>query len=374
MPRYDLLLKGGRIVDPSHGLDTHRDLAVAAGRIAALAEQLDAGEADRVVDVSGCLVLPGLVDFHTHAYWGVCEYGVDPDITFLPRGVTTVLDVGSAGAMTLPGFRRYVVERSHTRIKALLHVNTAGMTHSVGELLSLQYLNPERTAEVAKDNADLVVGIKVRLSRNVAGEQDWQAFLAARRAADLAGMPLMVHFGNSFTPLSQVLDRLNAGDVLTHCFSGRANNILDAQGQLLPAVREAVKRGVNFDVGHGMGSFNFNTAEAALAQGLVPTTISSDLHHYSQPYPVIDLLTTMSKFVYVLGLPLAEVVRRATEAPAALLGLGGVAGSLQPGRPADVAVVRELVGEFRFWDADKNSRASSHLLSPVFTLREGRVY
>lgn len=374
MPKYDLLLKGGRVLDPSQEIDGRYDLAVSAGRIAALAEGLDTADADRVVDVSGSLVLPGLVDFHTHAYWGVCEYGVDPDITFLPRGVTTVLDVGSAGAMTLPGFRRYVVERCHTRIKALLNVNTAGMTHTVGELLGLQYLNAERTAEVAKENADLIVGIKVRLSRNVAGEHDWQAFLAARQAADLAGMPLMVHFGNSFTPLSQVLDRMRAGDTLTHCFSGRANNILDVQGKVLPAVWDAVKRGVNLDVGHGMGSFNFDTAQAALAQGLVPTTISSDLHRYSQPYPAIDLLTTLSKFVYILGVPLAEVLRKATVAPAALLGLGDVAGTLQPGVQADVAVVRELAGEFRFWDADKNSRLSQGLLVPVLTLREGRVY
>ncbi|MCL4466432.1 MAG: amidohydrolase/deacetylase family metallohydrolase [Chloroflexi bacterium] len=374
MPKYDLLLKGGRVLDPSQDLDCVCDVAVTKGVITGMAPDLSWTDAGRAIDVSGTIVMPGLVDFHTHAYWGVCEYGVDPDLTFLPRGTTTILDVGSAGAITLPGFRHYVVERSRTRIKALLHVNTAGMTHSVGELIGLQYLDPERTAAVAKENADLIVGIKVRLSRNVAGENDWQAFQAARKAAELAGIPLMVHFGSSFTPLAQVLDAMRPGDILTHCFSGRANNIMDEKGRLLPEVWAAVRRGVNVDVGHGMGSFNFDTASAALKQGLLPTTISSDLHAYSQPYPVIDLLTVMSKFVYVLGLPLGEVVRRATAVPAQLLGLADVAGSLRVGAPADVAVVRELAGQFELWDADKNSRLSPNLLTPFLTLRAGEVF
>jgi dihydroorotase len=374
VPKYDLLLKGGHVLDPSQDLDGIYDLAVTKGAISALAPELDWGEAARAIDVSGKLVMPGLVDLHTHAYWGVCEYGVEPDLAFLPRGTTTILDVGSAGAMTLPGFRRYVVERSRTRIKALLHVNTAGMTHTVGELIGLQYLDPERTAAVAKENADLIVGIKVRLSRNVAGENDWQAFSAARKAAELAGLPLMVHFGSSFTPLARVLDAMRPGDILTHCFSGRENNIMDAQNRLLPEVWSAVRRGVNIDLGHGKGSFNFDTAAAALAQGLIPTTISSDLHAFSQPYPVIDLLTVMSKFVYVLGLPLADVVRRATAVPAQMLGLEGEAGSLRVGAPADVAVVRELQGRFELWDADKNCRFSPSLLAPALTLRAGEIF
>ncbi len=372
MAKYDLLLQGGRVIDPAQGLDAPRDLAISAGRIAALAADLPAADAQRVLDVSGKLVLPGLVDLHTHVYWGVCEYGIDADAHCLPHGVTTVLDVGSAGAITLPGLRRYVVEPARTRIFALLHVNTAGMFHTVGELLGTQYLNAERTAAVAKENADIVVGIKVRLSRNVAGEHDWEGLLAARKAADLAQLPLMVHFGDSATPLSQVLDQLGPGDVLTHCFTGKRNNILDDGGRLLPAVWSAQRRGVLFDVGHGMGSFSFAVARAALEQGFFPTTISSDLHAYSLEHPVIDLLTTMTKFAD-LGLPLAEVVRRATFAPAQVLGQADKIGTLQPGAVADVAVVRELVGEFRLWDCGGESRVASRLLTPFLTLRAGKV-
>ena len=373
MANYDLLLKGGRLIDPAAGLDGKRDVAIAASHIAAVGEDLSASNADRVVDVSGKIVLPGLVDFHTHAYWGVCEYGVDPDTTFLPTGVTTVLDVGSAGVHTLPGLRRYVIEPSQTRIFALLHVNTIGMTHTVGELLTDQYVNPEVTAAVAKENSDIVVGIKVRLSRKVAGEADWQAFMAARKAADMASMPLMVHFGDSATPLSRVLAKMGQGDILTHCFSGRRNNIMGEDRRLLPAVWDAARRGVIFDVGHGMGSFNFDVAHAALEQGFVPTTISSDLHAFSLPHPAISLLTTMTKFVE-LGLPLADVVERATVVPARLLGQEGKIGTLQPGAEADVAVVRELEGEFRLWDADGNSRVARRFLSPFLTLRAGRPY
>ncbi len=372
MAKYDLLLKGGHVVDPSQGLDGPHDLAVSAGRIAAVAGDLPAADARRVLDVSGKFVFPGLVDLHTHVYWGVCEYGIDADAHCLPRGVTTVLDVGSAGAITLPGLRRYVIEQSRTRIFALLHINTAGMFHTVGELLGTQYLDAERTAAVAKENADIVVGIKVRLSRNVAADNDWQGLLAARKAADLAQLPLMVHFGDSATPLTQVLAQLGPGDILTHCFTGKRNNILDENGRLLPAVWAALRRGVLFDVGHGMGSFSFAVARAALEQGFLPHTISSDLHAYSLEHPVVDLLTTLSKFV-TLGLPLAEAVRRATFTPAQVLGQAGKLGTLQPGAVADVAVVRELAGEFRLWDCVGESCAATRLLTPFLTLRAGQV-
>lgn len=373
MANYDVVLTGGHVLDPSQGIDGTLDLAISGGKIARLAARIPAEEAERSIDVAGNLVFPGLVDFHTHAYWGVCEYGVDPDTTYLPRGVTTVLDVGSAGAMTLPGFRRYVVERSQTRILALLHVNTAGMTHTVGELVQQQYLDPERTAAAVKDNPDLLIGVKVRLSRRAAGERDWEAFLAARKAADMAGVPIMVHFGDSATPLPEVLGAMTEGDTLTHCFTGRRNNILDENGRLLAAVLAAARRGVNFDLGHGMGSFNFEVARTALEQGFYPTTISSDLHRYSLPHPVKDLLTTMSKFVE-LGMSLTEVVRRATEVPARLMGLAGKVGTLRPGAEADVAVVKQLSGEFRLWDADGNHIVGRQLLVPVLTLKAGRVY
>ena len=166
---------------------------------------------------------------------------------------------------------------------------------------------------------------------------------------------------------------MQEGDILTHCFSGRRNNILDAEGRLLPAARAAAQRGVIFDVGHGMGSFNFATAAASLAQGLPPTIISSDLHAFSEAYPVIDLLAVLSKFVYVLGLPLADALRRATVVPAKALGLAEEAGSLRVERPADIAVVREVEGEFRLWDADQQSRVSDRCLVPSLTLCAGRV-
>lgn len=373
MAKYDLLLRGGQVVDPSQGLDGNRDVAIKDGRIAAVAESLPVENAGAVIDVSGRIVTPGLVDLHTHCYWGVCEYGVEPDLHFLPRGTTTVLDVGSSGCVTFPAFRRFIIEPAKTRVFALLHVNITGMVHTVGELLSLRWVDAERTAAAAKEHSDLVVGIKVRLSRNVAGEADWEGFTAARKAADMAQLPLMVHFGDTHTPLSQILDAMGPGDIMTHCFTGRRNNILDENGRLLPAVTSAVKRGVLFDVGHGMGSFGFSTARAALEQGLVPTTISSDLHAYSQEYPVVDLPTTMTKFLH-LGMSLYDAVDRVTAAPARVLGQAGVIGTLAPGAEADVTVLNLLDGEFRLWDSYKNSVVSPKLLSTAMTVRGGRFY
>ncbi len=370
---YDLLLRGGRVIDPAMGIDATMDVAISKGRIAAVKEAIPVGEARETIDVSDRIVTPGLVDIHTHFYWGVCEYGIDPDPHFLPKGTTTALDVGSAGAYTFPALRRYIMEPAKTRLYALLHVNALGMVHSVGELQATNWINPELAAAVAKENADVVKGIKVRLSRNVAGESDWIAFQAARKAADLAAMPLMVHFGDSITPLNEVLDQLNNGDTLTHCFTGRPNNILDEQGKLIPAAVAARNRGVIFDVGHGMGSFGYAVAKAALAQGLPPTTISTDYHMFSANYPVVDFPTTMSKFMH-LGMSLPEVVARSTMAPARALGLGDGIGTLRVGAEADVCVMQLVQGEFPLDDCYRNTEVVRERLVTTMSLRAGKLF
>src|SRR4029077_21238201 len=233
---------------------------------------------------------------------------IPADPNCVAKGVTTVLDAGSAGANRCPGFRKYVIDVAQTRVRALLNISVVGQsTHSPdnphGELLDLRYANPALAVRTIERHRDVILGIKIRLSRDIAGDNDLKPLHLAREAAEAVKLPMMVHIGDTHTPLQDILPVLRAGDVITHCFHGREGGILDERGRVLPAVRTAVGRGVHLDVGHGAGSFAFDVAEKALKQDLLPGTISSDLHQYNVYGPVFDLATTLSKFLH-LGLSL----------------------------------------------------------------------
>ena len=371
---YDLLIKGGSVIDPAKGLQEIKDLAIERGRIVSVARDIPRDLAWEVLDASGHLVTPGLIDIHVHVYPGVSHYGVDPDPTCLARGVTTVCDAGSSGADTFDGLRRYVIEISGTRILAFLNISAIGMISPLdNELEDLKQANPERAIGVCERHRDIIQGVKVRLSRSMVGDNGLQPLLLARRAAEAMGMPLMVHVGDTPSPLGEILSELRPRDILTHCFHGRKHGILDEKGEVLPEVREAVKRGVVLDVGHGVGSFSFEVARRALRAGLTPGTISSDLHYYNVNGPVFDLATTMSKFL-LLGLPLSEVLAKTTTTPAALLGLSDRIGSLQEGFLADVAIFKVCQGDFEFEDSLKEKVHGAERLEPVAVIRGGRVY
>jgi dihydroorotase len=350
---YDLLVKGGVVVDPAQGLHEPYDLAIARGVIADVAHAIDAETARQTIDATGLLVTPGLIDLHVHVYPGVSHYGVDADRHVLPHGVTTVLDAGSSGADTFEGFRRYVVNVSATRIYALLNISSMGMiSPQVGELEDLRFANVERAIEVIERNRDIIQGVKVRLSRGIVGENGLQPLLLAKRVSEAVGMPIMVHPGNTPMPLTAILAELRNRDVLTHCFHGSRYGILDDAGVVLEEVRSAVKRGVVLDVGHGRGSFSFDVAARALAQGVVPDTISSDLHHYNVFGPVHSLATTVSKFLY----------------------LGEHLGTLRPGSIADVAVFAATPGAFPLEDTKGQVVTGRTLLEPAAVVKDGRVH
>jgi dihydroorotase len=371
---FDLLVKGGTIIDPADGSQENKDVAIAQGRIVSVAKDIPRDLSWEVLDASGHLVTPGLIDIHVHVYPGVSHYGVEPDVTCLARGVTTVCDAGSSGADTFEGLRRYVIDVSETRILAFLNISTIGMISPLdNELEDLKHANPERAIGVCERNRDIIQGVKVRLSRPMVGNNGLQPLLLARRAAEAVGMPLMVHVGDTPSPLGEILSELRPRDILTHCFHGRKHGILDEQGEVLPEVVDAVKRGVIFDVGHGVGSFSFEVARRALKAGLSPGTISSDLHFYNVNGPVFDLATTMSKFL-LLGLPLSEVLAKATTTPAALLGLSDCVGSLREGFLADVAVFKVSQGDFEFEDSLKQKVHGDQRLEPLAVIRGGRVY
>lgn len=372
---YDLLIKGGTVIDPSQGLSTRRDVALDLGKVAAVEEDIDPSQAREVIKAEGLLVTPGLVDIHVHIYWGVSHYGVEPDLGCLAKGVTTAVDAGSSGAHTFPGLRRYVIEVASTRLYAFLNISSMGMiSDAVGELNDLRFADPALAVRVARANEDVIVGIKVRLDRGRVGENGpIKPLKLARQAADQLNLPIMVHIGRLDAPLAEVLGYLREGDLVTHTYHGHEGGILDEHGQLIRAAWQARGRGVLFDVGHGAGSFAFRVAQAALDQGFTPGTISSDLHVYDINGPVYDLATTMSKFLH-LGIPLDEVVRLCTWSPARAVGIPESIGTLRPGAEADVAIFRLEEGEFGFMDCERQAVVGGKRLVPVNVIRGGEVY
>jgi dihydroorotase len=371
---YDLLVKGGIVVDPAQGLHARRDLAISHGVIESLDKDIPSDTARETLDAAGHLVTPGLIDIHVHVYPGVSHYGIDADTHSLAHGVTTVVDAGSSGADTFDGFRRYVVNVSDTRIYAFLNISTMGMiSPQVGELEDLRFADVERAVEVIERNRDVIQGVKVRMSRSIVGANGMQPLLLAKRAAEAVKMPLMVHIGSTPMPLTEILAELREGDILTHCFHGSEQGILDDHGYVLDAVRDAVTKGVNLDVGHGRGSFSFDVAAKALDQGVAPHTISSDLHHYNVFGPVYSLATTLSKFLY-LGLSLDDALAKATSTPAKLLGIAKELGTLRQGSIADVAVFDMQEGAFSFRDAVGKVVVGTRLLKPAAVVKGGRLY
>lgn len=376
-PPYDLVIRGGRVIDPAQGLDAARDVAIRQGKIAAVEADIPARQARDVVDARGKIVTPGLIDLHTHVFPNVGPYGIEPDPYCLGRGVTSVIDAGTSGALTFAAFRHCTIEHAATRIRALLHVVAIGMvagsTPNMGELEDLRYCVPAMAVKVANENRDLIVGFKIRFSEQYTGSNDYEGMKRARAAADEAGLPLMIHIGGSYTPLEQFLALMKKGDVVTHSFNGHPHGLLDASGRLLPEVVEARRRGVLFDVGHGAGSFSFAVMEKCLAQGFTPDTISSDLYSANIKGPVYDLPTTLGKFL-LLGMSLPEVVKRSTVNAARVFNFAAEIGTLKPGAEGDVSVFELRQGEFTFTDSEHQTRTGRQKLVPVVTVRGGKTF
>ncbi len=383
---YDLLIRGGTVVDPSQGLHAVRDVALADGKVAAVEAEIEGG-ASEAIDAKGLIVTPGLMDLHVHAFWGGSKYGVEPDRSNLARGVTTALDAGSSGAWTFPAFRNLVMDRAETRLYALLNIAAPGLVfQDDSELHELKWADVDRAVEAGRRNRDRVIGIKARLGRVQAANNDVEALKRAIEAAEALDGFVMIHVGNSATPLPDLMRMLRPGDAVTHSFHGFGDGALEDSGAVVEGMKEAQSRGVVIDVGHGAGGFSFRAAEKALSEGALPGTISSDLHINSIEGPVFDLATTMSKFMH-LGMTLYEVVRRCTETTARTMGLDGKLGTLRPGACGDVTVMRVEEGRFTFhdrlttaaslmgnrWEPAASVEASRRL-AHVHTIKDGKPY
>ncbi|MBV1696542.1 MAG: amidohydrolase/deacetylase family metallohydrolase [Hyphomicrobiales bacterium] len=350
---YETILRGGRVIDPSQKIDAVMDVAFAKGKVAAIAKSLEAPKGCDVRDVSGRIVAPGLIDLHTHVYWGGTSLGIDAEEFCRTSGVTTAVDTGSAGPGNFMGFRRHVIEKSQVRILAYLHVSFAGIyafsnTIMVGESEEARMLAPADCVEVAEKNRDVLVGIKIRVGRHSSGTNGWHALKMALEVADQVGMPLMCHIDHPPPSYEDVIDMLRPGDVLTHAFRPFPNTPANAQGKVKPQVLAARKRGVYFDIGHGKGSFAFKTARAMLANGFEPDVISSDVHTLCIDGPAFDQVTTMSKFL-CLGMPLDRVIAAST-VNAALAMKRPELGSLKPGSVGDATIMSVDDGEYYYVD------------------------
>ena len=373
--RYELLLKGGHVIDPESDIDGKRDVAISQGKIAAVAADIPASQAQKVVDVSGLYVTPGLVDIHCHLYatsgmagaWAG-DNSVLPDGFSFRTGVTTMVDAGSSGWRNFEDFRNRVIDRAKTRVFALLNIVGLGMiTDDIEQ--NLHDMDPKATAEMARKHKDVVVGIK---SAHYQGPE-WVSVERAIQAGTLANIPVMVDFGY-FLPerpyYQLVREKLRPGDISTHMFRGPVPYV-GKDGKLLNYPREARRRGVKFDVGHGGGSFVFRNAVPSVQQGFYPDSISTDLHTGSMNGAMMDLVTTMSKLL-VLGEPLKEVIRESTVNPANEIKHPEL-GHLAIGAVADIAVLNLMTGKFGYTDAANGRIEGTQRLFCEMTLKEGRV-
>lgn len=364
---FDVVLKGGRVLDERNGVDGILDVAIAAGRIAAVGPDLPVGKA-RVHDVRGAIVAPGLIDIHTHVYHKATSLSVDPGLVARRAAITTLVDAGSAGAGNYDGFRDYVMAHSPYRILAYLNISFPGIFGFdkglfIGEATLAEMLPVDRCVKKIEANRDRIVGVKVRIGGPATGELGLGALRLALEAAEATGLPLMAHIGGPPPSYADVVSMLRPGDILTHCYRPDPNSALGPDGRVLPEVWAARERGVLFDIAHGMGAFGYASTEAALADNFPPDLISSDVHVVSIEGPGFDLLHTMSKLLNC-GIPLPDVIGMSTSRPALAVRRPDL-GHLGVGAVADISVLREVESNYVFADVTGVTRPASTLLQPV---------
>ena len=379
--KFDLLIKGGELLDPSQNLRGKRDIGIRFGKIEALENDIPLERALRILDASGKLILPGLVDLHSHVYPYGSAIGIPADELIPYQGTCTMVSAGDAGANNFAAFRRYVRAQTRTRLYAFVHIANIGLAgFPEPELFHLGFAHPEECGKTVAGNADIAIGVKVRMSEDVINQAGIEPLKRAIRATEIAGggARVMCHIGGvaNVDLMREILNTLRKDDILTHCFTGFPNNAgrftnIVQDGKLLPEALSAKKRGVIFDIGHGGGSFDFTVAEAAMREGLLPDTISSDIHVFSGNTPGMPYLTwVMSKFL-ALGLPLDQVLRMASSVPGAIINRLPKLGTLQVGAPADASLVEIVNGPVEFVDTRNNKRSGNAFIRPMQSVLAG---
>jgi dihydroorotase len=366
---YDIVIKGGEVRDPGRAFRQKADVAVLDGKIAAIETNIPADRGIDVVDAKGRWVTPGLVDLHTHIHYGL-RYGIEADPLAARSGTTTWVDAGTFSYIEMRGFRRFIVNPAQARIFGFVYLYPSNRNPDEDPVKYCRRVM-EPTGEAAVANRDIVLGVKFQVGSNMNGPYSLRFLKIARELCDRFKLPLMAHV--SFAPPStdEVMELMRPGDVVTHCFNTHTLGILDANGKVKPSVRDARRRGVLFDIGHGAGSFNFEIARQALDQDFLPDSISTDVYQANVDGPVYDMPTTMSKMLY-LGMDLDNVLLRSTANPAKVVNRVPKLGTLQVGGPADIAVLEMVEGRFQLVDAQRKAVTTDKKLVSRLTVCRGK--
>ena len=374
---YDLLLKGGTVLDPSAGLDGVNDVAVQDGAISRIAPDIAATEATRTVDVTGKIVTPGLIDLHAHVFEGINRTGVNPDLGGVYSGVTTIVDAGSSGAATFAGFPRHIIPSCHTEIIPFLHICQTGLATNP-DIIAERSINLDDTLKTVDQYRGLICGIKARMVSPALEIMGIEMPKLAKRAARESGTKLMVHIGDTEkrydpTVIRKLLPLLEPGDILTHYFTANPGGVLDANGKLVPETREAADRGVWFDTAHGRMNFSFDVGRKIIDQGVLPHCISTDLTVPGRISTVHSMTEMMTRFLG-LGFTLPQVVTMCTSNPARAIGVQGRLGTLAAGRQADISVLEIREGAWTVYDVLGAGLRVSQAVVPFVTVKRGRVF
>jgi dihydroorotase len=373
--RYDLLIRNGEVRDPGRGVRRKADVAIQDGRIAAVEDSIAPERAWDVIDAKGLYVTPGLIDLHTHCYWGAYGLGIHADPIAARSGTTTWVDAGTFGWDGTPGFRHFIVEPSQARIFGYVYLYPSNR-NPADDPIQWARRGMKNTGETVLKNKDILIGVKVQVGFNMSGKYSFDLFKVARELCDQYQIPMMAHISFAPPETEEVMPLMKPGDVVTHCYNGHTLGIVEKDApRLKPGVREARERGVWFDVGHGLGSFNFAAAKRALDAGFVADTISTDIYPLNVNGPVFDLPTTMSKLLY-LGMSFDDILLRVTANPAKIINAQQVRveklGSLAAGAPADVALLEIEDGQFTLVDSQKNAVVAKQRIVSRLSICRGK--
>ncbi|HYO82504.1 MAG TPA: amidohydrolase/deacetylase family metallohydrolase [Bryobacteraceae bacterium] len=367
---FDLMIQNGTVCDPARNFKRRADVGIRGDRIAAIEDRLDAKRSREVVDATGLYVTPGLVDLHTHCYWLGTGLGLPADPVAARSGVTTWVDAGSFGCTQAEGFRKFIVEPSTVRIFGFVYLYPDNRNPDADPIKYVRSFM-RRTGATVTANKDILLGVKLQVGSNMNGRYSYDFLKIARELCDSYKIPLMAHISFAPPETDQVMELMRPGDIVTHCYNRHTLGILDNNGKVKQSVRDARARGVLFDVGHGLGSFNFEAAQKALADGFVADTVSTDIYNLNEKGPVFDLPTTMSKMIH-LGMSFDDVLMRTTIAPARIIARVEGLGTLAPGAPADVALLKIEEGEFPLVDSQKNTVTAKQRVRSTLTICRGK--
>lgn len=373
---YDVLIKGGRVIDPAQGLDGKRDVAVSGDKIALVADEIPAMECRKVIDAAGKIVTPGLIDLHCHCYDGGVPDGLLPDDAGVKQGVTTVVDAGSAGQAIFGGLPKYVIPAARTTVFCFLHLGSQGLS-IMPEIRDWEEIDLAATAAVIGAHPGLIKGVKLRLVGNIVASAGVKVVEMAKETAGKFGLPIMIHIGDLKRQVSPTLTReflplMESGDILSHVFTGNMGSILLEDGSVMPELRAAAERGVVLDIANGRNNLSFEVARKGMAQGIMPTTLSTDVVLPSLTSLVYGLTVTMSKFL-ALGLDIKQMIEMTTINSARALRIEDRKGSLKPGMDADVSVLEILSGTWELADSVPETLRVTELVSPVLVVKAGKV-